>query len=251
VSKTKIDIIILSNARDDKLKGLTEQSITTLLASEDPKRISFDVLVIESNKDVSPYKYPEVKTVYPESSFGYNKYMNIGIKATHNDYICLCNNDLVFHKGWANAILDAMDSDPGMMSASPYCPIFHKNAGFDGKGPVREGYFGVLGGWCIFMKRKIFDIIGLFDEKLIFWYCDADYCKTLEKFEVKNCLVPASKVTHLGSESLKTVDEKEYRKLTQAPRIYYSYKWDHHSYPKYAAQKILLKLKLIASTKSK
>lgn len=241
----KIDIIILSNASDKKLKGLTEQSINTLLASEDPQKISFDILVIESNKNISPYKYPEVKTIYPDTAFGYNKYMNIGIRATHNDYVCLCNNDLIFHPGWASAIVDAMDKDSEMMSASPYCPIFHKNAGFDENGPVQEGYFGLLGGWCIFMRRKIFDIIGLFDEKLIFWYCDADYCKTLEKFGVKNCLVPVSKVTHLGSESLKTVGDKEYQKLTQAPRIYYSYKWIHHSYLKYLAQSLLLRLKLL------
>ncbi|MGZ3946200.1 MAG: glycosyltransferase family 2 protein [Mucilaginibacter sp.] len=241
----KIDIIILSNAKDDKLMGLTDQSITTLLASEDPQKISFDILVIESNKNIKPYNYAGVRTIYPDTVFGYNKYMNIGIKATRNDYVCLFKNDLVFHKGWASAILAAMDNDPDMISASPYCPIFHKNAGFDEDGPVREGYFGVLGGWCIFMKRKIFDIIGLFDEKLIFWYCDADYCKTLEKFGVKNCLVPASKVTHLGSESLKTVDEKEYQKLTQVPRVYYNYKWNHHSYLKYLAQTLLLRLKLL------
>jgi GT2 family glycosyltransferase len=239
----KVDIIILSNAKDDKLKGLTEQTITTLLDSEDARKISFDILVIESNKSVKPYEFTGVKTLYPDSTFGYNKYMNIGIKATHNNYVCLCNNDLIFHKGWASAILDAMGNDADMMSASPYCPIFHKAHGFEENGPVREGYFGALGGWCIFMKRKIFDTIGLLDEKLLFWYCDADYCKTLEKYGVKNCLVPASKVTHLGSESLKTVNEREYQKLTQVPRAYYNYKWNHHSYLKYIAQTVLLQIK--------
>jgi len=214
---TRIDIIILSFAKDEKLRGLTEQTIRTVIDSEDPAAIGFDILVIESNKGAVPYDFPGTKTIYPDVKFGYNKYMNIGIRETHNDYVCLCNNDLVFHKGWASAILDAMGNDPAMMSASPYCPIFHKNNGFDENGPVQEGYFGVLGGWCIFMKRKIFDTIGLLDEKLIFWYCDADYCKTLEKFGVKNCLVPASKVTHLGSESLKTVDEKQHKELTQLP----------------------------------
>jgi GT2 family glycosyltransferase len=244
----KIDIIILSNAVDDKLHSLTEQSITTLLASEDPQKISFDILVIESNKSTKPYHYPEVKTIYPDTSFGYNKYMNIGIKATRNDYVCLCNNDLVFHKGWASAILEAMDNDVEMMSASPYCLNFHKNAGFDENGPVQEGYYGVLVGWCIFMKRKIFDTIGPLDEKLTFWYCDADYCKTLEKYKVKNCLVPASKVTHLGSESLKMVNGKEHRRLTQLPRSYYNYKWYHHSYMKYLAQNSLFRIKQLFSS---
>ena len=240
----KIDIIILSFAKDEKLKGLTLQTVDTLLQSEDPKEVEFNVLIIESNKSLIPYQYPGTKTIYPDTDFGYNKYMNIGIKATNSEYVCLCNNDLIFHKGWASAILKAMDNDPALLSASPYCTIFHKNEGFDENGPVMEGYFGVLGGWCIFMKREIFAIIGMLDEKLLFWYCDADYCNTIEKYGIKNCLVPASKVTHLGSESLNTVVGKEYQKLTQGPHIYYSYKWQHHSYFKYLAQILLFKLKI-------
>jgi GT2 family glycosyltransferase len=249
--RANIDIIILSYAKDEKLLGLTEQTIRTALGSEDPERISFNILVIESNKDVKPYLFPNTRTIYPNTEFGYNKYMNIGIKATHNEYVCLCNNDLEFHKGWAGAILNAMEKDPEMLSASPYCPIFHKNEGFDENGPVKEGYFGALGGWCIFMKREIFNTIGLFDEKLIFWYCDADYCKTLAKYGIKNCLVPASKVTHIGSESLKSVDDREYQKLTQWPRTYYNYKWNHHSYLRYFTESLLLKIKLFLTSKTK
>ena len=246
-----IDIIILSFAKDEKLKNLTLQTIDTLFASEDPEKIDFKVLVIESNKKLAPFQYPGSTTLYPEESFGYHKYMNIGIKATRSDYICLCNNDLIFHPGWATAILEAMKADTELLSASPYCTNYHKNEGFDENGPPLEGYAGLLGGWCIFVKRSIFDIIGLLDEKLIFWYCDADYCKTLQKFKVKNCLIPAAKVTHLGSESLKTVDQAEYQKLTQVPRAYYSYKWVHHSYLKYLAQTILLKLKAFTAKSHK
>ncbi len=240
----KIDIIILSFAKDEKLKGLTDQTIDTLLKSEDPAEIEFNIIVIESNKSLKPYQYPGTTTMYPDVSFGYHKYMNIGIKASSADYVCLCNNDLIFHKGWAKAILTAMQNNPEMLSVSPYCANFHKKEGFDETGPPLEGYEGVLVGWCIFVKRKIFDTIGMLDEKLIFWYCDADYCNTIQKYHIKNYLIPASKVTHLGSESLKTVDPAEYQKLTQVPRAYYSYKWIHHSYLKYLAQTALLSLKV-------
>ncbi len=239
----KIDIIILSFAKNEQLRSLTEQTIQTAIDSEDPVKIEFNILVIESNNEAKPYAFANTQTIYPRSKFGYNKYMNIGINATRSDYICLCNNDLIFHPGWATAILEAMKADTELLSASPYCTNYHKNEGFDENGPPLEGYAGLLGGWCIFVKRSIFDIIGLLDEKLIFWYCDADYCKTLQKFKVKNCLIPAAKVTHLGSESLKTVDQAEYQKLTQVPRAYYSYKWVHHSYLKYLAQTTLLRLK--------
>jgi len=248
-----IDIIILSYAKDEKLKDLTLQTIDTLLQSEDPQEIQFNILVIESNKTMKgnmgqrSYQYPGSKTIYPNETFGYNKYMNIGIKETISEYVCLCNNDLVFHKGWASAIIREMKADPELLSASPYCTTFHKNEGFDENGPAQEGYFGTLGGWCIFAKRKVFDIIGLLDEKLIFWYSDADYCETLQKYHIKNSLVPASKVTHLGSESLKTVDDAEYSRLTQLPRIYYSYKWKHHSYLKYLAQSVVFRIRQFLS----
>ena len=41
----KIDIIILSFAKNEALKNLTIQTIDTLLASEDPDEIDFNVLV--------------------------------------------------------------------------------------------------------------------------------------------------------------------------------------------------------------
>ena len=241
---TGIDIIILSYASDQQLGDFTIQCVDTLLASEDPKNIVFNIIVIESNKSLAPFQYTGTKTIYPDVKFGYNKYMNIGIQMTHNEYICLCNNDLVFHKGWASALLEAMKNNPEMMSGTPYCSVFHKNEGFDENGPPLEGYFGVLVGWCIFAKRKVFDIIGLLDEQLVFWYCDSDYCKCLEKYRLKNYLIPASKVTHLGSESLKRISGPEYQKLTRLPQFYYTYKWFHHSYLRYQFETLLFRFKI-------
>jgi GT2 family glycosyltransferase len=247
--KIAIDIIILSYAKTEELKQITLNSIETLLSSENSNSIQFDILVIESNTNLIPYQYPHTKTIYPEAEFGYNRYMNIGINATNNKYVCLCNNDLIYYKNWASEILNAMDNDHSLLSASPYCPSFHKNAGFDENAPPLQGYFGTLGGWCIFMKREIFNTIGLLDEKFSFWYCDADYCQILIKHGIKNCLIPASKIRHLGSESLKTVNYTQNQKLTQLPRFYYSYKWVHHSYLKYIIQIGLFKLKMAFNLK--
>lgn len=241
----KIDIIILSYAKNEELKNLTIQTIQTLLASEDPKIIEFDILVIESNKKLSPYQFENTKTIYPAEKFGFNKYLNIGINNTVNPYLCLCNNDLIFHKGWASEMLKAMDNDPALLSATPYCPNFHKKEGFNENSLPIEGYYGVLIGWCIFIKRELFDIIGLLDEKFEFWYSDADFCQNLVKYQIKNCLISTSFVTHIGSESLKAVDEKTQQKLTQLPRFYYSYKWHHHSWLKYKLQTAVFKVKLL------
>jgi GT2 family glycosyltransferase len=246
--KVSIDIIILSYAKDEHLKSLTIQTIATLLASEDPEKIHFNVIVVESNKALQPYQFENSTTIYPAEKFGFHKYLNIGIKLTSSPYVCLCNNDLIFHKGWASEILNAMDNDPAMLSAVPYCPNFHKKEGFPLNAPPFEGYFGVLIGWCIFVKREIFDIIGMLDENLVFWYCDYDYSNTLEKYKVKNCLISTSVVTHLGSESIISVDSKEHKRLTQIPRFYFSYKWHHHSYIRFKLETWLYKIKMALSS---
>jgi GT2 family glycosyltransferase len=245
IMPVEIDIVILSFAKDEKLKAITQQGIDTLLASEDPAQIKFKVLVIESNKALQPYQFSGTQTIYPLEDFGFNKYLNLGIKQTHSKYIALCNNDLIFHKGWASEILKAMDKDQQLMSVTPYCADFHTKLGFDPDGAVQEGYFGTFVGWCFFVKREMFDMIGLLDEKFKFWYADADYCNVLEKHKIKNCLVPASRVTHLGSESLKSVTDKDQQKLTQLPRFYYAYKWQHHSWIKYKLQTLLFKTKML------
>lgn len=243
MEKVLIDIIFLSYSKNEYLKGLTIQSIDTLINSEDKDKIEFNIIVIESNKELSPYQFENTTTIYPHEEFGFHKYLNIGIRLTNSKYVCLCNNDLIFHKNWAAEILIAMEYDSNILSAVPYCMNFHKEKGFELNAPPLEGYFGTLTGWCIFVKRSIFEIIGPLDENFVFWYCDYDYCNTLEKFNVKNVLVSTSFVTHIGSESLKTVDDKEYKKLTQIPRYYFNYKWHHKSIFRYKSSLLIYKIR--------
>src|ERR1700761_361091 len=113
----EIDIIILSYAKNEALTKLTEQTIATLLTSEDPEKIKFNVLVVESNKAIKPFQFKNSTTIYPDDNFGFNKYLNVGVNATSSPYIGLCNNDLIFHKGWASEILKAFGQNPKIMSA--------------------------------------------------------------------------------------------------------------------------------------
>ena len=239
-----IDIVILSFGKTEALRKITQQAIDSLMASEDPEKIKFNIIVVESHQPLSPYQYPNSATFYPKTSFGYHKFMNIGMRVSNNPYVCLCNNDLVFHKNWASNIINEMNKDATLLSASPYDDMFHKSEGFPKFQPPFEGYMGVLSGWCIFVKREVFDTIGMLDENLVFWYCDADYCRSLIKHGIKNCLISSSFVTHLGSVSTKTLDKQENKKLTKLPEFYYRYKWQHQSYLKYKLQVIKFRIKM-------
>jgi len=243
----EIDIIILSYAKNDALKQLTIEAINTLIDSEDPENIHFNILVLETNKELIPYQYEYSNTVYPEEKFGFHRYLNIGIALTNSPFICLCNNDLIFERNWASEILKEMERDSLILSASPYCPKFHAESGFQKYRPPMLGYdSGILIGWCIFLKREIFEIIGSLDEHFEFWYCDRDYGKTLNYYNIKHCLISSSFVTHLSNKSLNTLDEEVKSKLTDFQHLYYDYKWNHKSRPLLAFNTLIFKIKVFA-----
>lgn len=223
----KIDIIILSFGKTEELRALTLNGIDSLLASEDPNAIEFNIIVIESNKSLAPYQYPNSKTIYPNDNFGFNKFMNIGINVTCNDYICLCNNDLIYHKHWASEMLNFIKSTEQVVITSPFCKQSHTN--FSEIKKPTEGYFGYFAGHCFFTTRKTLKTIGILDEKIVFWYADMDLLEIMKKQNIPHYLVPDSKVTHLNSKSTVGLSELDFLKNTYHPYIYYCYKWKDKS----------------------
>jgi len=225
-----IDVIILSYAKNAELKQLTVQTIESLIASEDANKIKFNIVVIESEKKLKPEQYDNTLTIYPTSKFGFNKYLNIGLANTNADYVCLSNNDLIFSKGWASEILKAMDCDSSILSASPVCPKYHPKRGYDMNSGNYYGWEDEISGWFILLKRKLLNIIGPLDEKIIFWYADNDYSDLLKKFNINHVLVSSSIVEHLVESTLTTLDHLKQKKNTEGSFIYYDYKWNHHNY---------------------
>jgi len=234
-SPITIDVIILSYAKTEVLKQMTEQGIKSLVDSESPDVVVFNIIVIESEDSLEPFNYAHSKTVYPKEEFGYHKYMNLGIKLTQNPYICICNNDLLFHPNWATEILKSFEENEELGSASPICSIHHPAIGISLNTGVHIGYEvrKEVAGWCLFFKRSNLEKTGLLDEKFTFWYADNDYATTLEKHNIKHALVTTSIVDHLESKTLKTFELQEQMKMTTRERFYYEYKWKKRGYFSY------------------
>ncbi|UKT64396.1 glycosyltransferase family 2 protein [Pedobacter mucosus] len=237
-----IDIIILSYAKNEVLRKLTEQTIDTCIKSENPNSIQFNIVVIESNASLKPYQFKNTNTIYPDVKFGFNRYLNIGIKNSGSDYLCLCNNDLVFELNWASEILEAMRTDVELLSASTFCPRMHKDSEYRINTGSFYGYEGLFSGWCFLIKRSLLDQIGLFDENFEFWYADADYLKTLKLHGIKNKLITTSIVRHLNAVTSKLLNRREYFNYTLLPQLYFNYKWKRDSYVKYKLKKLYFRL---------
>jgi GT2 family glycosyltransferase len=237
-----VDIVMLSYAATDALRQMTWDSLKTLAESEDPDRVRFHTVVLESNHSLKPYQYPGSMTLYPEVKFGYNRFCNLGVQCTSHPFVCLCNNDLRFHKLWATELLKAAVADPRALSFSPVDPWLHERYGVSEADGLIYGYERMkhVTGWCFMVRREIFQIIGPLDEKLEFWYVDDDYAQTLIKHRIPHVLVPTSKVDHLSGQTVghSSIERDTRERLTSKQWLYYDYKWNHHS-------RVILGLKMV------
>ncbi|SEB19863.1 glycosyltransferase family 2 protein [Pedobacter hartonius] len=227
-NKKNIDIIILSYAQNDELKAVTVDCIRSLIKSDDPEEIKFNIIVIESQKQLKPFQYEGTTTIYPDTEFGYNRYMNIGIEMTSSPFICLCNNDLIFHAQWATNMLKAFELYD-LPSGSPACSIHHPTVGFKLDGRIYYGYRTrhEIAGWCLFFKRDILRLTGKLDENFRFWAADDDYATILRILNLRHALVTSSIVDHVKSKTLENQTEERQEELTFGQVFYYEKKWNY------------------------
>ncbi len=204
----KVDVIILSNAKNESLQKITQQAIDTCLNSEN--QIEFNIIVIEQTNAT----YTGATVHYDNSEFNYNRFLNKGIELGDAPYIALCNNDLVFNPNWCSTLLAAMQKH-NLLSACPICPHVQPP-----RLPLTEEvYFGYrnsheVSGWCIVVNRDILKIIGKLDEEFPFWFADNIYAEQLKRHNVNHGVVSKSVVEHLGSKTLNTLCKEEKDPIT-------------------------------------
>ena len=230
-SKTAIDILILSYAQTDNLKKITTHAVQSLMRSEDPEKFNFNVVVLESQKSLAPFQYEHATTVYPDEEFNFHRYFNIGINMTSSPYICLCNNDILFQKGWASQMMIAFERFKDVKSASPVCPYYPMEISTQ---PVSEAWFGYrvgveVQGACLLFKREVLKSIGQLDPNFKFYSADLDYADTFRVMNYRHMLVRSSIVFHLGSKTLNKQEPDLKYHLTEEQDLYYKKKWYHRT----------------------
>jgi len=191
-----IDVIIPADSTNASLKIMTQKTIDSLIASEDMK---FNIVVVDGNKNTTGFK--GAKTITYNFSFNYNKCVNLGLEYGNSDVVAICNNDLIFDKFWLTKTLEAMGET--YLSASPNS----KASSITGKIEGYEIAKQILG-WCIVVKRKIFEKIGELDEVVNFWYSDDVYGEQLKRAGIKHILVLHARVVHLTSRTLRELRDK-------------------------------------------
>jgi GT2 family glycosyltransferase len=222
-----IDAIILSNSSDMSHYGVTCRTVNSLRESDKFNNIN-KIIIIESQDIVdfkkSGFTYNNCQVIHPQEKFGYNKFLNIGLKYSNSEWILICNNDLFFTKDWLSEMEKIVEKYPEFKSFSPRCPNWHLHQSIDGE--LLEGYTVSknICGWCILLHRSVVEECDLFDEQFDFWYQDNDYAMTLESKNIKHALVPNSKVYHMISSSHDLLADRKYE-MTHGQQQIFNKKW--------------------------
>lgn len=202
----KADILILSYCKNAEIFQMNLECLRTLLESEAAD--TFNVLVIESNKNFHEegyqYPWPKVKILTPEEDFNFNRFLNLGLKQTRGRWVGICNNDLVFEKGWFSAMMQVHQQQPQIRS---FCPMDEQSEYTPAERFAEQDFYTgyrirtEFVGWCYLVERKAIEEIKAFDERFGFYYQDDDFAMSLRKHSIAHAMVPGSRVHHVGAVS--------------------------------------------------
>jgi len=140
--------------------------------------------------------------------------LNQGVSKASGKYICNIDNDVVVSKNWLPPMLELAEKHPDIGIVSPGTREGRLDYDF---GSYSEAYkkrmkhvtAGEFGGWCMLIKREVFDKIGLFSEEFNMYGEDTDLYMRMQQAGYKAIRTGASFVHHRVNMTLSTIPEKK------------------------------------------
>jgi len=183
-----------------------------------------EVIVVDNasddgSQDYIKKCYPSLKLIENTENLGFAAAVNQGIKASNTEYVFLMNNDVVLERDCAHNLLECIKGDEKIFAASSKMLQYHDKTVIDdagdeytilgwtkkvGNGKSADKFqdkreiFSVCAGAAIY-RRKIFDIIGLFDENFFAYMEDVDISYRARIYGYTCIYCPKAVVYHVGS----------------------------------------------------
>lgn len=221
----KVDVIMLSNTADEAIYQMTQAAIKGMQVADESA--TFNVILVETlpywHLEEEHHLYPGVTTIFPYAdgeSFNYNHSLNCGFEYLSQPEgrgttpcTVICNNDLVFRRGWFHELyMDMINYDLDV--ASPVSPGWPPHEELC-CGSMSTTFFGTrtsyeVSGWCFLIRREALDAIRPLDERFRFEFQDVDMVEQLKRTgHGKMALVRRSEVVHLLNQSHRLIDNRE------------------------------------------
>lgn len=213
---------------------------------------NYEIIIVDNDsKDETPHYLKElekeqkvVKVILNDTNSGFAGGNNIGIRASQGEYVILLNNDTLVTRGWVTSLIKHLDKDKiGMVGpvtnsignesqinigysnvedmdrfAIEYTTLHHNEIYQDIK---------ILAMFCVAIKRKLMDEIGLLDENYkVGMFEDDDYSMAVTKKGYEVVCVEDTFIHHFGSVSFKKIEDKKYQEIFNANKDYFEQKWN-------------------------
>ena len=167
---------------------------------------NFELILIDngSNQETKKYlkeleAYDKVTVIANEKNLGFAKANNQGALLAKNNLLLFLNSDVLCFAGWLEQMISKInyyDLDACAAAGGVY------NKEFMGVGEVTSGKFDYLAGWCIMIKREVFEAIGGFDERYGYAFCEDTDLTFKLRSKGYNIGICETTVQHLGSKTV-------------------------------------------------
>ncbi len=161
--------------------------------------VPYELILVDNGSSDGTVEYltsiADVKLITNQTNLGFSKGVNQGIKAADGDHIMLLNNDTIVANNWLKNQLRCIDSKlkVGIVGPRSNCArgkpgtiecnlngleeIVKFSNNFN-KPDVNKWFeLNAVAGFCMLIKRKVIEKIGLFDEDFEYGlFEDRDYC---------------------------------------------------------------------------
>ncbi|RWY54215.1 glycosyltransferase family 2 protein [Mucilaginibacter gilvus] len=224
----KVAVVILNW---NGLKHL-EQFLPGVLASTYP---NLDIIVGDNASTDGSItfltgRYPSIRLIENDHNYGFTGGYNRVLAQVEADYYVLLNSDVEVTPNWIEPVITLMESDESIAAAGPKLRSFAQKTHFEYAGAAggfidRFGYpfcrgriFDVLeedmgqydtpgevfwaSGAALFIKKKLWDAAGGFDESFFAHMEEIDLCWRLKNMGYKVMYCPQSMVYHVGGGTL-------------------------------------------------
>ncbi|MDE6716966.1 MAG: glycosyltransferase family 2 protein [Muribaculaceae bacterium] len=183
-------------------------------------------------------EYPEVKLIELDRNYGFAEGYNRAIETCDYEYVTLLNSDVEVTEGWLEPIITFFENNPDVGAVQPKILSWHDRKRFEYAGAA-GGFLDILGypfcrgrlfgiteedrgqyddspaditwasGACLTVRRELYRQIGGLDPDFFAHMEEIDLCCRILNARKRVCVVPFSKVYHVGGASLAQGDPKK------------------------------------------
>ena len=207
----------------------------------------FELIIVDNNSTDETVTYlksqPDIKTIFNEKNQGFARGCNQGYEISTGDTILFLNNDTVVTENWLANMLRLLYSNEKIGLVGPVTNNISGNQqiaasyqDLSGLDDFARGHYKWnahchrrvlrLVGFCLLVKRKVLDEIGVFDERFGFGnYEDDDLCLRAVNNGWHLMIALDSYIHHIGSVTFHNCEDTKTRNLLMENKQKAMEKW--------------------------